>query len=87
MKTCNSCNHCSRLTPNNQGWCNQTNDKRPVLVKLDTPGCDQHFEGKLWRDNFGFTYRYDWQMNKLVCDQTGQTLDIGYLNLLRLIQD
>lgn len=85
MNTCNTCNHCSRLTPNNQGWCNQTSDKRPVLVKLDSPGCDRHFEGQLWRDGFGFQYRYDWQSNTFICDQTGHGLEVKYLETLRKI--
>ena len=87
MKTCNSCNHCSRQTPNNQGWCNRNvgTDNKPVLVKLDGPECRDYWTGKLWRDGFGFQYRYDWQTNSFICDQTGRSLEFKYLETLREI--
>lgn len=89
MATCRTCNHSGLCGHEGYAYCNKDipKEKSFAFVKQDQMACDQYWndqDNALWRDSFGYEYRYDWQTNRFICDQTGKTLDFEYYE--RLIQ-
>ena len=89
MATCSTCKHLGLCGHEGYAYCNKDlKEKGLVFVKQDQPACDQYcydWDGTLWKDSFGYEYRYDWQTNGFVCEQTGKTLGFEYRK--RLIQE